>query len=211
MTETLPTTDLPKIPKFSEVETKYRTEVGIMPAFKRIVEALPGLIEFIYAQGPDTYYTRPDGSLGRYRAAQFPTKENKFAQWTVKEKREGAKNNIFRFESNWRVDGTPEDEIEAGAEKMGYRFNFKINKQCHIYKFEDATLVFYSVREVNSLKEDYFIEIEVTEETIHHLNEDQAWEVITKYEKILEPTGISPQKRLRKSLFEMYVKPMDPK
>lgn len=193
-----------KIPKFSEVETKYRTDVSAMASFKNIVEMLPNLLSFQYCQGPDTYYTRVDGSLGRYRVGQFPTQTDKFAQWTVKEKREGAKNNIFRFESNWRVDGTPDDEIAAGAEKMGYRFNFKIMKQCHIYKFEDATLVFYSVREVESLKQDYFIEIEVTEETIHHLTEDQAWEVITKYEKILEPTGISPHKRLKLSLFEMY-------
>jgi hypothetical protein len=36
------------------------------------------------------------------------------------------------------------------------------------------------------------------------LTEDQAWAIIEKYEKILEPVGITAHKRLRRSLWEMY-------
>jgi adenylate cyclase class IV len=195
-----------KIPKYTEVECKYRTDITTLPLFKRTSENLPDLESFLYTSGPDTYYVRPDGGLGRYRVAQYPENGKKFAQWTVKCKPEGAKNNIFRFESNWDVSNTPPEEIHAGALAMGFVFNFKIHKTCFIYKFKDATIVMYSVREEGSEKEEWFQEIEVTEETIHELTEDQAWEVISKYEKILEPTGITPQKRMRKSLFELYVK-----
>ncbi|MCX9024596.1 MAG: hypothetical protein OIN85_00705 [Candidatus Methanoperedens sp.] len=194
-----------KIPRFTEFETKYRTEISQLLPTKIILESLPDLQKFIYCQGPDTYYTKPDGSFGRYRRGQFPWSD-KFAQWTIKQKREGAKNNVQRFESNWRVDGTPANEIAAGAEAGGYKFNFEIWKMCHIYYFPDATLVFYTVREKGRTEVAHFIEIEVKEETIHELTEQQAWDVIAKYEKILEPVGISPQKRLRKSLYEMYVK-----
>jgi hypothetical protein len=38
------------------------------------------------------------------------------------------------------------------------------------------------------------------------MTEEEAWGIIVKYEKVLESVGVSPQKRLRKSLFEMYVR-----
>ena len=194
-----------KIARFTEFETKYSTELVKLSPFKAIVESLPGLLEFTYAEGPDTYYTKPDGSFGRYRAAKYPH-GTKYAQWTLKFKPLGAKNNVSRLEYNWRVDGTPAEEIHDGAIGMGFVFNFKINKVCHIYRFEECTLVFYSVREEGSTKEDYYMEIEITEETVHELTEDQAWEIIRKYEKILEPVGVNAQKRMRRSLFEMYKK-----
>lgn len=196
-------TEETKIARFTEFETKYGSDISNLAAFKSIVEILPGLIEFEYAEGPDTYLTKPDGSFGRYRKAKYPH-GTEYAQWTLKLKPAGAKNNISRLEYNWRVDGTPSQEILDGAVAMGFSFNFKINKVCHIYKFKECTLVFYSVKEEGSAKEDYYIEIEITEETVHELTEEQAWDIIRKYEKILEPVGVNAQKRMRRSLFEMY-------
>src|ERR1035437_4783537 len=195
----------PKIARFTEFETKYTSDISQLTQFKSVVETLPDLLEFTYAEGPDTYMTKPDGSFGRYRKAKYPH-DTKYAQWTLKFKPAGAKNNISRLEYNWRVDGTPAQEIWDGALAMGFAFNFKITKQCHIYRFNDATLVFYSVREEGIVKEDYYIEIEITEETVHELTEDQAWDIIRKYEKALEPVGVTAQKRMRRSLFEMYRK-----
>ena len=194
-----------KIARFTEFETKYNSDIGMLSPFKSIVESLPGLLEFTYAEGPDTYLIKPDGSFGRYRAAKYPH-GTQYAQWTLKFKPVGAKNNISRLEYNWRVDGTPAQEILDGAEAMGFKPCFKINKACHIYRFPECTVVFYSVKEEGSDKEDYFIEIEIAEETIHELTETQAWEIIRKYEKILESVGVNAQKRVRRSLFEMYRK-----
>lgn len=197
-----------KIAKFTEFETKYNSDITQLSQFKNIVGALPDLLEFTYAEGPDTYFVRPDrqdGSFGRYRVATHPH-ETKYAQWTTKYKPAGAKTNVSRLEYNWRVDGTPSQEIIDGAIADGWTYNFRIVKQCHIYRFAPVTLVFYSVKEDGVNKEDYYVEIEITEETIHELTEDQAWEIIKKYEKILEPIGVNAQKRLRRSLFEMYRK-----
>jgi adenylate cyclase class IV len=72
---------------------------------------------------------------------------------------------------------------------------------------EDATLVSYTVADITDgdlRSEDHFVEIEVSEEQIHTMNEGQAWAILTKYEKALEPLGITPQKRLKRSLYEMY-------
>ena len=190
------------IPHHTEFESKYRVDGDKIYEFKKIVENLDGY-NFLYIQGPDYYFTKEDGSFLRYRKAENDNKNR--AEVTMKEKPEDAKNNIIRKEVNWRVDKTPYNTIKAGALMQGYDYNFRIWKMCHIYNFKDATVVFYTVKDDNE-KLDHFIEIEVDEDTIHKLTEKEAWMVIEKYEAIFEPLGITYRNRLRKSLYEMYVK-----
>lgn len=195
------------IGKHVEVETKYRVEPQTMTEFKRIVSQMAGLEKFIYVEGPDYYFTNGKGdSFIRYRRPSHGL-DNGRSEITVKVKPEGAKNNIIRTEVNVRVDQTDEDAIRAFVGLMGYRPNFSILKTCHIYNLSDATLVFYSVYDTTdgkSSKVDSFVEIEVSEEHVQNMTEDQAWDIIKKYEKALEEVGVNPQKRIRKSLFEMY-------
>jgi adenylate cyclase class IV len=194
------------VPKLTEFETKYRVEPHMLTEFKKIVGALPGLEKFIYVEGPDYYFTKSDGSFARYRRPSHGL-DNGRSEVTVKVKPEGAKNNIIRKEVNWRVDETPEDAIREGLRLMGYTPNFSIWKGCHIYNFHDVTLVMYQVFDTTdgkASKTDSFVEIEVSEEKISEMTEDAAWDLISKYEAILSDIGINAQKRLRKSLFEMY-------
>jgi adenylate cyclase class IV len=186
--------------EFTEFETKYRTEKLLEDKFKSIVSEMD-YKNFVYAEGPDHYYTKPDGSFLRYRKAVT----EKRSEVTLKEKPTGATSNISRKEINWRVDGNSKEAIHQGALMMGFTFNFSIWKTCHIYNFKDATLVFYSVKDDND-KYDYFIEIELNEKTIHTLTHKEAMDCIRKYEEILSPLGITHNKRLKKSLYEMYVK-----
>lgn len=128
---------------------------------------------------------------------------------TTKYKKSGSKNNIQRKETNIRVDKTPEESIKDYIDNFLYKKNFSIWKGCHIYNLDDATLVFYSVfdtTEGKPSKTDTFVEIEVDEELVTTLTEAEAMAIITKYEKILEPIGLSAQRRLRKSLYELYVR-----
>lgn len=189
-----------KLSKHCEFETKYRVDGDLQWKFKTIVSELD-FKSFVYAEGPDYYYTKPDGSFLRYRKALT----EKRAEVTLKEKPEGASSNLKRKEVNWRVDNNSHETIEAGALMMGFDFNFSIWKSCHIYRFKDATLVFYTVRDENN-KTDHFIEIEVEESTIHKLTEKDAMDVIKKYEVVLEPLGITYKNRMVRSLYEMYVK-----
>lgn len=192
-----------KIEQFTEFESKYRVEGDKIYQFKEIVESMGEPSDFIYIQGPDYYFVRDDERFARYRKAD--NDKSGRAEVTFKLKPVGAKSNIQRKEYNWRVDKTPYQEIAEGLEDQGYKFNFKINKFCHIYKFKEVTLVFYSVRDEKG-KLDHFVEIELDEATIHHLTVDEAMEKIRKYEAILAPIGISHRGRLTKSLFEMYVR-----
>jgi len=193
-----------KLPKYTEFETKYKIENDITVKFKNLVMSFAkelGNFDFIYVEGPDYYYTRNGGdAIGRYRKAI----NGKEAWWTVKIKRNN-KNNINRTETNWRVDGTPYETIHEGAVNMGWDFNFRIYKMCHIYKFKDVTFVLYSVTD-DADKTNQFMEIELDEDSIHNLTEEEAWDRIRKYESMLEPLGITHRNRLTKSLFEMYRK-----
>jgi adenylate cyclase class IV len=202
----------PKLDQNTEFECKYRVEQNVQPMFKKLVEQLSDIQAFLYVEGPDCYYSHPDfddSSFGRYRRPSFGLDGGR-AEWTVKFKPKGAKNSIQRLEINWRVDKTPEEDIKRGVELMGFKPNFVITKNCHIYKFEDATLVYYTVYDITggetSNRVDHFVEIEVSEEKISKegLTEAEAWGIIEKYEKILSPLGITPQKRMRRSLWEMY-------
>lgn len=128
---------------------------------------------------------------------------------TTKYKQSGSKNNIQREEKNIRVDKVDEETIMKFVSDLGYKLNFSIWKACHIYNLDDATIVWYQVHDTTTgkvSKVDYFVEIEVDEESISTKTEKEAWAIIEKYETILASVGLSARSRLRKSLFEMYKK-----
>lgn len=225
------------VPKHTEFETKYRVDPSTLTEFKRIVDTLPGLNKFVYVEGPDSYYTNEhitkmfsefseslkEKDRERFQGLiektinQFPPfmrfrrpshgLDGNRQELTTKYKPDGSKNNIIREEKNIRVDNTSEDTIKHFITDLGYIPNFSIWKTCHIYNFDDATLVFYSVYDTTdgrASRMDNFVEIEVSEEKVSDMTEDQAWGIIVKYEKALESVGLTSRNRLRKSLFEMY-------
>lgn len=185
----------------AEFEVKFRVAGDLVYQFKSLVGALEGLKEFIYLESDDIYYVKQNEFL-RHR---FDPKNLDGRQELTYKRKINTNNNILRVENNVRVDTNTLENVAAICENLGFNRNFKISKFVHIYKFADATLPFYTVIDDEG-KMDHFIEIEVDEESLKDMTEDQAWEVVKKYETILTPLGISAQKRLRKSLFEMYVK-----
>lgn len=190
-----------KMEKHTEFETKYRLEGDKLFEFKQLIESLDEPYDFTYIQGPDWYYTKDDGSFIRYRKSE--NDKSGRAELTMKTKPTGSSHNILRKEVNLRVDKNNFCTIEEFIKMLGYNFNFKIWKMCHIYRFKDATVVFYTVRD-NSESMTHFIEIEVDEDNIHNITEEEAWNIIRKYERVLMPLGINHRHRLNKSLFEMY-------
>lgn len=199
---------LDTLEEHTEFETKYRIEPEKLVEFKKIADDIPESKKFIYVEGPDHYYVQEgmEDSFARYRKPTHGL-DNGRCEVNFKIKPKDARNNVKRKEFNWRVDKTPEATIHEALKALGWKFNFSIWKSCHIYRLSDATLVFYTVYDTTdgkTQKVDNFVEIEVDEDSISNLTEAQAWVIIEKYEKVLAPLGITPQKRLRKSLFEMY-------
>ena len=214
--------DNPQDLTFVEFESKYSIEDHLLIEFKQLLEGLNEKASFIYVEGPDTYFTYPawwlannpqwdaEGTFVRYRKPSYGL-DNGRRQVTWKYKPVGSKNNISREELNWNVtNDVSEKVIIRQLEQSGVHFNFSIVKNCHIYKLDDATLVFYTLYDTTDgkpKKADSFIEIEVCEEKIATLSPEQALDIIVKYEKTLAPLGISARKRLKKSLFQMYKRP----
>lgn len=202
-----------------EFETKYRVEDHQLIEFKQIMDSSAEEKKFIYVEGPDFYWTYPkwwfdncpeydeNGTFARFRKPSYGL-DNGNRQVTWKYKPKDSKNNIQRTENNWDIkDKTEEAAIIKQLQCSGMKFNFSIVKNCHIYILSDATLVFYTVYDTTDgkpRKADSFVEIEVNEDNMKNTTEEQAWSVITKYEKVLESIGLNAQKRLKKSLFAMY-------
>lgn len=194
-----------KLEALTEFECKYRTDEKELIKFKRLVEAIPEEKTFHYAQGPDIYYTTKlnvDCAFARYRKASH---EKKPTAWLTYKKKLVNNRSYKRKEPNIFVTGTPLEAVETALQMHGYSRNFQITKFCHIYYFEDATVVFYTVVDEKDTHFS-FIEIEVKEETISEKTEDEAWEVIKKYESYLEPMGITYKNRMQKSLFDLFKK-----
>jgi|WetSurMetagenome_2_1015567.scaffolds.fasta_scaffold99387_2 hypothetical protein len=193
-----------KLGHFIEYESKYHATLEQLFPFKRIAETLTGK-PANYVIGPDSYYIKPGtDNFKRFRKGLLGDKRKEI---TTKVKT-GTHNNIHRIEKNLRVDGNSDEVITSMIEDDGYEFNFKITKYCFIYEAEDAILVFYSVRDDTSGKEDleHFIEFEVKEELIPELTEEQAKNIIKKYEEAFSTIGINSNKRLKLSLYERYKK-----
>lgn len=186
------------LPVFVEFEVKFRVDdPKLLWDFKLLVENSFVSKEFLYVQSDDIYYVNGPNEFIRYRFSGT----DKRSELTIKRKT-GMGNNIIREETNLRVDTNDFATVENFIKQLGYRFNFRINKQCHIYHGEECSLVFYSVRDLETNKLAHFIEIEVTEGA--GFTETESWAIIKKYESLLAPLGVTAQKRLRKSLYEIY-------
>lgn len=187
--------------KFLEIETKYDADTINRLEFKKLMESLCPT-SFLYIESEDVYYVKSENEFLRHRK---PPKfgETKRSELTFKKKHVGGNNNV-RTEVNLRVDDNSPETIEAFCNGLGYTKNFSIVKNCDIYWYgNECDVVFYNVTD-ESGKIKSFLEIEVLEDS--GFNEEQAWEIISKYEKLLAPLGISAQKRKRLSLFEIYRK-----
>lgn len=185
--------------KFLEIETKYNANDIDLMSFKRTVISLNPK-SFLYVCSTDTYFSKGDDFI-RYRSPPLDKTTNR-SELTLK-KKHVSNNNIVRTEVNLRVDSNEDSVIFAFCENLGYVQNFSICKMCHIYFFEDANIVFYTVID-NKFKENRFIEIEVDENM--GFMEQEGRQILDKYEKLLLPLGLTSKNRMKRSLWEMYKK-----
>lgn len=196
-----------KLDTLTEFETKYAVSSSSLSVFKDIAEKAPGLKSFIYAEGPDYFFTnknRPE-TFFRIRRSMWPDINGKhFMQLTSKTKTSSS-NNRKRIEPNINID-TSLETAKTLVESSGFKLSHTITKRCHIYEYEDATISFYSVSPESSRVTDFFVEFEVDEKTISKLSETDAMSVIEKYEAMFASIdGVSPRRRLRLSLMERYL------
>lgn len=190
--------------KFFEIEVKYSADGIDRMAFKDLIKSFNPK-SFVYVESKDIYYAKSENEFLRYRmpSENKQSGEEERAELTFK-KKTVSNNNWNRVEVNLRIDGNDPFLVEAFCNGLGYTKNFEIVKNCDIYYLDDdVDIVFYSVKD-ESGKYSYYIEVEAMEDC--HLTKEQSWERVLKYEKLLAPLGITPQKRKKLSLWEMFRK-----
>lgn len=182
---------------FKEIEYKYDAQDIAMNDFVALAEALP-IDKKMLISSYDDYFVDGVGNFIRYRYTDGR------GELTIKRKITD-KNNNERIEVNVPTAGDNLKTVSAFVDLLGYKHNFGIYKTCKIYWTGKVVLVYYVVydKEMKELRR--FIEIEANED-LQWANEQEAWDEIQKYEKMMEPLGIKPKNRLRKSLFEIFRK-----
>ncbi len=182
---------------FMEVETKYRVPGLKLPLFRGMAESLKPK-RYIEAAGYDYYYVKDGDEFIRYRAGDLH-------QLTIKKKTLEA-NNYVRHEVNLGL--KPQDRrhtVDAFCAALGYKYNFAIFKSCFIYYFEEFDVVYYTVYDENMDEVERFLEIEMLED-YPWPSQEAAWARLLEIEHQLKPLGITPQSRVKRSLFEMFRK-----
>lgn len=187
--------------KYREVEFKYSAENISLETFETFCQGRDKLKSKAIAFGPDYFYqnaSNPD-AFCRHRVGP------EFNQLTFKKKTTDA-NNYVRTEHN--VDLQPHmtvEQIAAMVSEFGYKFNTTILKSCFIYQYDFYTLVYYICYDKKMEQLGRFIEIEMAEDHGWR-TPDEAWDALVAMERICKPLGISPQARIKRSLFELFRK-----
>lgn len=181
--------------KFKEIELKYSADDIRFEEFMGIISQLP-VKRRMTVSSFDDYFTKGDQDFVRYRYSDDR------GELTIKRKT-STRNNNERVEVNVPTSGDDFNTVQAFVNLLGYTHNFGIYKTCKIYWLDKVDLVYYVVYDKEFKELRRFIEIEALED-VEWESEEAALTEVLKYEKLLEPLGITPQHRLRKSLFEIF-------
>ncbi len=184
--------------KFKEIETKYYADDIGLDQFEALVNNIAKPRDKMMVSSYDDYFVNKKDEFIRYRFT-----DNR-GELTIKRKMTD-KNNNERIEVNLSTEGDNFSAVEEFCNLLGYKHNFGIYKTCRIYWVDKVVLVWYVVYDKQMKELKRFIEIEA-DEHLEWESEEQAWEEVTKYEKMFEPLGITPRNRVRKSLFELFLK-----
>lgn len=187
--------------KFKEVEFKYNAQGMDLVEFKEFCKYRPNLKKKVIAFGPDHFYQKSGDvdSFCRHRVG------GDINQLTFKRKTLDA-NNYIRTEHNLDLrPGITEEQVSALAGEFGYVYNTSIYKSCFVYTYDWYTLVYYICYDTTMEELGRFVELEVAEDYPWQ-NAKDAWDQLVALERICKPLGISPQSRLKRSLFELFRK-----
>ncbi len=183
-----------------ELEYKYSADGVCLEKFTAFALAQKPT-ESLSVCGFDTFYASPGdpNTFLRHRIG------DNFNQLTVKRKLTD-KNNFLRDEINLTLSkDTSEETLHALATIMGFEFNRKIFKTVFVHTYPRYVLAYYVVYDLDMVELGRFLEIEMSE---NHQWEyaGEPWELLKTIESEARVLGITPQGRIKKSLYEQFRK-----
>ena len=183
-----------------EIEFKYNAEAIPLSSFVELCASRQPE-NLILASGWDHFYENTKNPDAFCRLRVGPDSN----QLTFKRKL-ADKNNFIRTEHNIDLERHVSlEQIANLVSEFGYKPNTKLFKNCFIYKFDKHIFVYYIVYDAGMKEVGRYVEIEMSEEHPWE-SEAQAMEALIELEKVFKPLGISPQSRIKRSLWEMYKK-----
>lgn len=188
---------------FEELEYKYRADTVQLGAFLELMAGLPATRR-LKAASWDIYYTHSSSEDSFLRLRLDPHKPE-----LTKKVKKAVTNNWARLESDLPLDPARiSEEVAAFHVGLdGYSENFRIFKYCDIHYMPDINYVFYIVYDKDMRESGRFIEVEVNKGRVLELDSISpggSLEALRQGELRLSALGITPQHRLRKSLYELY-------
>lgn len=186
---------------FKELEFKYKADTVKLTEFVNLMNSKGFLVRKDVSSW-DHYYTgvATKEQFIRYRESDSP-------ELTLKRKVKET-NNWERVEVDLPLDPKRINKgtVDKWAQMEGYENNFTIYKSCFIFWFDIYNAVYYVVYDKEMNEKGRFIELEVNKDKVQGLGVETAFNKIKEMEKELATLGINPQNRLKKSLFEIFVK-----
>ena len=183
--------------KNREIEYKYLAEISV-PEFRAFCENRSPL-KFLLISGWDHFLFNENDGTSFYRH-RVNTNENQltFKRKLVKD------NNYVREERNIDLPlSVTKEKIQDLCDVHGYKPRSSIFKNCFIYNYDYYTLVYYVCYNDQLQELGRFIEIEMKEDYDWSSEEEALQELVT-LERLCKGLNIGPQKRIHKSLFEMF-------
>lgn len=193
---------------FVELEYKYRADEVKLKQFISLMESL-NPIKRLDVSSWDHYFTSEQGdSFQRLRESTSP-------ELTKKIKVNNG-NNWQRIEVDLPLDAKRLNfaTVQKYVELNNYSHNFSIYKTCFIYWLDNINYVYYIVYDDNMKEQGRFIEVEVNKDKVNYLNSSEntftggrpAELYLKLAAKELEKLGLTSQNRMKKSLFELFIK-----
>lgn len=187
---------------YKEIETKYPANEIKIADFRSLALSL-NPVSSKRAASYDHYFEKVKNDFIRYRAGERPELTRKFK---MKDS-----DNFIRVEINVLLDPNMLEDTRLAVcskfcDSLDFKPNFSIFKTCEIYFYQKFNVVYYIVYDMELNEQIRFIEIEM-DENYPWPSEAAAWKELLKIEKSFKKIGITPNKRIKESLYEMFRKP----
>lgn len=186
---------------YTELEFKYKADDIKLTEFVKLMQTV-GFSKRLDISSWDHYYiTKAPNVFQRYRESTTPE--------LTKKVKTSETNNWERIEVDLPLDSSKitKDIVDKYVSLDGYIFKKSIYKSCFIFWLDNVNYVYYIVYDSDLKEKGRFIEVEVNKEKVELLDKSH-WKAIDHLKqaaKLLEDIGLSPQNRLKKSLFEIYI------
>lgn len=187
--------------EFKELEYKYdATGISLSSFLACITKLNPKLRKDVSSW--DYYYT-PTGVQNSEEFMRFRESQN--PELTIKRKTKQT-NNWERVEVDLPLDNErlKKVQVDAFSGLLNYSENFRIYKTCFIFWFENVNIVYYIVYDKDMKEKGRFIEVEINKEKVSQLADTNS--ELKTYENVLQELGIKASNRLKRSLYEIFVK-----